>query len=155
MRIEDLVQSLRPLVEESLAGGRFELVELNARYEGSRIAIAVLIDRPEGGVTLDECAAVNRALGDRLETVEFLQQGYVLEVASPGIDRPLKTRRDFERALKKGAKFFLKEQFNGKIEWDGLISTVSEGHVDVETDKGMLQIPLPLIHKAKLLFNGN
>ncbi|HOW42148.1 MAG TPA: ribosome maturation factor RimP [Candidatus Omnitrophota bacterium] len=153
MRLEEVTRVVRPLAEELLCAQRMEVVDLALRYEGSRMVITVLIDRPEGGITLDECAAVNRALGDKLETAGCIQQGYILEVASPGIDRPLKTRRDFERSLNKQAKFFLNEGINGKIEWDGQIQRVTDTLVAITTKTGLLEIPLTSINKAKLLID--
>ncbi len=149
----------RVLIERFLNDHGLELVDLQARNESGHTAVRLLVDKPQGGISMDECARINRALGAMLdEAGAFCAAGtgnFALEVFSPGLDRPLSTLADFRRNRGNKAKFFLKQQFDGKIEWDGLISTVSEGHVDVETDKGMLQIPLPLIHKAKLLFNGN
>ena len=152
-------QNVRSRIEVFLGGHCLELVDLQSRSESGATVFRLLVDKPQGGITMDECAQVNRALGAMLdEEGVFCAAGtgnFALEVFSPGLDRHLSTLADFRRNRGNKAKFFLKQQFDGKIEWDGLISAVSEGHVDVETDKGMLQIPLPLIHKAKLLFNGN
>ena len=153
MRIEDMVVIVRPQAEALAAANRMELVDLTGRFEGSRLVLTVLVDRPEGGITLDECAGFNRSLGDKLEEDARLTQEYLLEVSSPGIDRPLRSRRDFERNVKKGAKFFLKEQINGKIEWDGQIQQVTDTFVAITTQTGMLEIPLTSINKAKLLID--
>ncbi|KPJ83247.1 MAG: hypothetical protein AMS19_05010 [Gemmatimonas sp. SG8_23] len=79
----------------------YELVEIRWGGSGRRPMLKVRIDRPDStpgeGVTVDECAAVSRALEAWLDGLEELSERYVLEVSSPGVDRPLVRERDFER----------------------------------------------------------
>lgn len=95
--IENRLLEIRAEIERRGA----ELIEASFRRNGPRGVLTFIVDKP-GGITLDECAALNRALGetlDRLNEGDFIQGSYLLEVNSPGLDRPLKTDRDFERAL--------------------------------------------------------
>lgn len=79
----------------------YEVVELRWGGSGRRPMLKLRIDRPDtvpgGGVTVDECASVSRALESWLDEHEGLSERYVLEVSSPGVDRPLVRSRDFER----------------------------------------------------------
>lgn len=79
----------------------YELVEMRWGGSGKRPMLKVRIDRsdsaPGEGVTVDECAEVSRALEPWLDEHEDLSERYVLEVSSPGVDRPLVRARDFER----------------------------------------------------------
>lgn len=79
----------------------YELVEIRWGGSGRRPMLKVRIDRPDSapgeGVTVDECARVSRALEPWLDEHEELSERYVLEVSSPGVDRPLVRSRDFER----------------------------------------------------------
>ncbi len=79
----------------------YELVEIRWGGSGRRPMLKVRIDRPDSapgtGVTVDECAEVSRALEPWLDEREDLSEQYVLEVSSPGVDRPLVRGRDFER----------------------------------------------------------
>ena len=80
----------------------YELVELERAGSARRPILRLRIDRPDstpegGGVTLDDCAVVSRALESYLDAREGLSERYVLEVSSPGVERPLVRRRDFER----------------------------------------------------------
>src|SRR3990167_9523060 len=93
---DTVVAHVRGLTEPLLAEQGVELVELMYRREGRGMVLRFLVHTP-GGITLDRCAALNRALSDRLDAGGFLDEPYLLEVASPGLDRPLSTRRDFER----------------------------------------------------------
>jgi ribosome maturation factor RimP len=79
----------------------FELVDVRWGGSGGRPSLRVRIDRPDGvvghGVTVDDCAVVSRALGPWLDARPDLPPRYVLEVSSPGVDRPLTKDRDFQR----------------------------------------------------------
>ena len=94
-----------PEIERELAdrieGLGFELVEVRWGGSGQRPQLKLRIDRPDStpgsGVTIDECASVSRALEPWLDEHEALSKRYVLEVSSPGVERPLVRRRDFER----------------------------------------------------------
>ncbi|MBA2563858.1 MAG: hypothetical protein H0V09_00340 [Gemmatimonadetes bacterium] len=86
------------IVEELLAGEGAELVELTAGGSQRTPLLRVYVDRP-GGTSADFCAAVSRGLEARLDRSGLLGERYTLEVSSPGLHRPLRTRRDFERLV--------------------------------------------------------
>ncbi len=151
MRKDELDLELENLFRQYLESLGLELVEFSSRYQGRGLVLRILADRPEGGISLEECAGLNRKLGELLDEKDLLQESYLLEVSSPGLDRPLKAKGDFRRALGKQAKFFLFEAVNGKIEHDGLIKEVNDEIVAVQTEKGLFSIPLSKINKAKLI----
>jgi ribosome maturation factor RimP len=94
-----------PEIEEELdrrvAGLGYELVEVRWGGSGQRPLLKLRIDRPDAkpgtGVTVDECATVSRALEPWLDAHQAVGDKYVLEVSSPGVDRPLVRQRDFDR----------------------------------------------------------
>ncbi len=130
-----------------------ELIELIYRYEGRDLFLRILADRPEGGITLGECARLNQEISMILDAKDT-QQGYVVEVSSPGLDRPLKTKNDFSRCLSRKAKFFLLESIRGKIELDGIISKVEGNSVSVDIEGEIIEIPLGKINKAKQILDN-
>jgi ribosome maturation factor RimP len=148
---EKLISQLSPLVGDYLKSLNLVLVDISYRYEGRDLFLRILADRPEGGINLDECAMLNRNLGQLFDEKDIFPQGYILEVSSPGLDRPLKLKDDFLRFLNKGARFFLKEPVNGKLEWDGLINQVNQESVSIGTEGNLIEIPLSKINKAKLI----
>jgi len=109
-------------------------------------------DRPQGGINLEECALLNRLMRQGLDEKKILNGQYALEVSSPGLDRPLKTKADFIRCLNKQAVFFLNDLINGKLQWQGIIKKVGEAAVFIEQEREDLEIPLIKINKAKLVF---
>ena len=104
---EALIGELKTLLKEYLLPLNFILVDILSRYERGSLYLTVLADRPQGGITLDECAALNRDIGDLIEEKSIIMGSYILEVSSPGLDRPLKTSDDFSRFTRQKVKFFL------------------------------------------------
>ncbi|HSH44384.1 MAG TPA: ribosome maturation factor RimP [Longimicrobiales bacterium] len=94
-------QSLEQVLEERTEALGFELVELERAGSKSRPVLRLRVDRPDSepgrGISVGECARVSRALEEYLDALPSLPGNYVLEVSSPGVERPLVRRRDFDR----------------------------------------------------------
>ena len=91
-------ESIEPIVAQELDGLGFELVELRRGGSRARPVLEIRIDRRDGEkVTIDDCARASRALEARLEADALVAEQYVLEVSSPGADRPLRTAADWRR----------------------------------------------------------
>jgi len=99
----ELLASLEKLIEPIVADYALELVDLELKGDGRRQVLRVFIDKT-GGVTLDDCAEVSREISALFEVEDPIEGAYVLEVSSPGLDRPLKKLRDFERSAGKLVK---------------------------------------------------
>jgi len=149
---EAMIAELRVAIEEYLKDQGLELFDIIHRYEGRDLVLRVLTDRAQGGITLDDCAYLNAGIGGMLDEKNILQQGYILEVSSPGLDRPLKTKNDFLRSLNKKVKFFLNDKINGKLELDGDITGVTDTSVYVDISGERVEIPLSKIIKGKQIF---
>lgn len=147
-----LTERLQQVITPALEDLQAELVELDLVRTSGQVIVRLLVDKSGAGINLDECALINRRLGDIIEEQGIIADRYVLEVSSPGIDRPLRSKRDFARNPGKLVKLFLREPVNGKIEWDGIIRNVSEIEVTVEIEGQLVVIPLSMINKGKLLF---
>jgi ribosome maturation factor RimP len=146
-----ITQELRVIIDEYLRNQSLELIDLICRYEGNRLTLRILADRPQGGITLDDCAYINREIGRILDEKNIVQEHYILEVSSPGLDRPLATKNDFLRVLEKKVKFFLTEKINGKMEWDGKVVGATDTSVYIDVSGQQMEIPLSKITKAKQL----
>lgn len=94
----EVIAQLEGIVGPLLEREGAELVELALGGGRRRRALRVYVDRP-GGITIDECARLNRLIGELLEAEDPIEGSYVLEVSSPGLDRALKTDRDFGRSV--------------------------------------------------------
>src|SRR2546427_6849161 len=86
------------LAEPLVLGAGLELIDVQYRPEGGRLVLRLLIDRPEGGVTLEQLTAFSRELGDLLDAHDAVSGRYQLECSSPGLNRPLLREAHFRRA---------------------------------------------------------
>jgi ribosome maturation factor RimP len=146
---EEIRLELRELITQYLSNKGLDLVDVVLRYEGRDLFLRILTDRPEGGITLEECSAINSELGQMIEEKDILSGRYILEVSSPGLDRPLKTRADFFRCLKRRIRVFFNEEYEGKMEDEGWVVAVSDEMLTMETGTGIKEIPLIKIRIGK------
>lgn len=146
---QEIIAQLQNIIDDYLKIQGLHLVDLIYRHEGRDLIVRILVDRPEGGITVGECSELNNRITSLLDEKDILQTRYILEVASPGLDRPLKTKNDFLRCTNKRVRFFLNEPINGKIELEGLISKVENDSVYIESKNEIIEIPLIKINKAK------
>ena len=129
-----------------------EIVDVEFVKEGSQYILRVLIDR-EGGITLDHCVALSRVLDADLDRIDPIEQNYVLEVSSPGIERPLKKAADFLRFAGKPVEVKLFAPLEGRKKIKGTLrGFVEESVVIEEEDDTIVRIPLNAIAKANLAF---
>ncbi|MFZ2937908.1 MAG: ribosome maturation factor RimP [Candidatus Omnitrophota bacterium] len=145
------INKLKKLIQDYLESRRLEFVDLIYHYEGRDLFLRILVDTPGDNICLDECARLNREISAILDGQEMLNQRYILEVSSPGIDRPITTKKDFLRCRNRKVKFFLKEMVNGKLEWDGIISKVEGDSVFADIKGEILEIPINKVNKVKQL----
>lgn len=141
-RVEEMA---RPLVEEK----GLELVEVLYLIEGGRRYLRVFLDKP-GGINLDDCEAVSRELDRALDEVDFIPHSYVLEVSSPGLERPLKRAEDYTRFKGRLVQIGTYEPLNGRKKFSGRLMGSSEEGVTVLVDEHEITIPWNKISKARL-----
>jgi ribosome maturation factor RimP len=109
----------------------YELVEAGIEKEGPGRYLRVYIDKP-GGVSLDDCEAYHRAVQPLLEQVDY----DFLEISSPGLDRPLKNPRDFERHAGETVTVKLFQAVDGCKEFEGRLVGLEDGHIVLELPNG-------------------
>jgi len=146
-----VLDKVRDLAEPIIAEQALELVNVEFLQEGGRRIIRITIDR-ESGVTLDDCTSVSREVGNILEIRDVVPYAYSLEVSSPGLERPLKTLKDFEKFLE--CEVFIKtfELLNGKRNFKGTLKLIQNGIVFLEKEGSSWDIPLNTIRQAKLVY---
>ena len=146
---------LPPGLEEQLAARLeaegFELVMLEYQGTGRRSLLRLRIDRP-GGVTIEDCARMSAHIGAWLEVVDPLPGSYQMEVSSPGINRPLVRRRDFERFAGQTARITFRENSGPQQTVVGTLQGIQEERVRVLVGAALQEIPFPAISKAQLQY---
>lgn len=149
-----VVSKLKPLFVVCLNQKGFVLVDLKLYkdYHG-RLILEALVDRMEGGITVDECAGISRELMGVIEKSGDLDQDYLLDVSSPGLDRPLVEYSDFLRVKGREVNVFLKEETAGKMEYRGVLELADQDKIVMKIMKKKetitIEIPLNKVNKAK------
>ncbi len=130
-----------------------ELVELKIIRRGKVIHIEAYVDKESGRINLDECSKINRSLSQYIEEKNLIAEDYVVEVSSPGLDRPLKTKKDFSRVKGFQVRCHLNEMVKGKKEYSGVILDVNDQAICIENKKTKVEIQYNTIHKAVLILD--
>jgi len=145
---EEVRQLAEPLAEDS----GFEVVDVEQVFLGRHRVIRVLLDKP-GGITVGDCARFSRRLSDCLDMNQTVTGSYQLEVSSPGLDRPLRSLRDFERAVGQLAKVHLaRPTADGQRVLRGTIAAAADGAVEMSVDGKNIRAPFEDVERAHLIF---
>jgi ribosome maturation factor RimP len=145
-----LERDLGTLLDRTLAGLGYELVDVETAGGRGGVLLRVFIDR-QGGVTVDDCATVSNHL-TRVLAVEGVDYGR-LEVSSPGLDRPLKRPKDFRRFEGERAQVRMRVPIQGRRNFVGVLRGADEHEVRLEVDGALLTLELAQLDKARLVPN--
>ena len=138
------------LLEPSVSGLGYELVGVELEGSEARSILRIFIDC-EAGITVGDCEQVSRQLGAVLDVEDPIPESYVLEVSSPGLDRPLLTADHFIRFVGHSVRLRTTEPMDGRRGWKGRLIGCREGNVVVQEGDEERIIPLDLVGKANLV----
>jgi len=140
---------LIPLVEAH----NFELVDVEYVKEGGTWYLRAYIDKP-GGITVDDCEIISRALSEALDETDFINEAYILEVSSPGLGRPLKKERDFARSLGEEVELHTYRAINKQKIFFGILSAYDKDNITIELEgESKLIFPRTDVALIKLAFD--
>ena len=146
-RLADIVT---PIIE----GLGFELVRL--RLMGGKTAtLQIMAERPEGGIEVDDCAAISTAVSAVLDVEDPIEDNYTLEVSSPGIDRPLTRLKDFEAWQGYVAKIETTELIDGRKRFKGEVAGTEGDEVLIDIDEGTIGLKFDWLADAKLVLTDD
>ncbi len=150
-RRESLEARLTSLAEPLAASLGMEVVLAEIKGGGNRSIVRIFIDQP-GGISLSDCERFSKRLSVLLDVEDFVPFSYVLEVSSPGLDRPLIKEQDFIRYTGKAANIRMRLPKDGQRNFRGKILGVSGGRLALEIAPGKeIEVALPEIEKANLV----
>jgi ribosome maturation factor RimP len=145
MQSEDRTARIEDVIWPVLREHGLELVDLEWRPHGPRGVLRVFVDKP-GGVGVADCERVSREVGDLLDVAGLIVQAYDLEVSSPGLDRLLRSEREFRWALGKRVRCWLA----GGEELRGQLAAVEPDRLVLERDGGRTEVERARVTKARL-----
>ncbi len=129
-----------------------EVIDIHIKRSGQGVNIQIFADKIAGGITVGECSSLNREIAQRIEEKNLIKDLNILEVSSPGMDRPLITVKDFLRVVNRDVHLYLNEEVDGSQEIEGLIKKVSEENLMIENRGNIWTIPFRKIKKGKQVY---
>ncbi len=146
---KELKERIREIIEIPILKKNMELVDLEWKRERNGWVLRIFIDKL-GGVTVNDCAKISEMVSKILDKENLIHHFYILEVSSPGIERPLIKKEDYERFKGEKAKIILKEPISGRKNFKGIILGLKGELVQIEVDKKIWEFHLNNIKKAYL-----
>jgi len=147
------------LAEPYVRDAGFDLIEVQFAREQRGAVLRLFIDRPAGSegdqslIGVDDCERVSRDVSAALDVADSIAHTYLLEVSSPGLDRPLRRERDFARFVGESARVRLEAGVEGRRNFSGTIRGAKNGHVEIASDGRSYELPIDDIAKANLVPN--
>jgi len=151
-RKEEILQKVRALAEPLAAQEGMELVDVELGGPGGRQTLRLFIDKP-GGVSLEDCSSISRAVSAALDVEDPLQGSYDLEVSSPGLDRPLRTPEHFQKYA--GQRVRVKTyapiaEGDSRKTFIGTLKGYEDEKIVIDVDGKLFHVPQALVSKANI-----
>lgn len=148
--MSEAANQITALIEATVESLGFELVRVT--YGGGRKpTLQIMAERPDGTMSVEDCADLSREVSLLLDVEDPLPGEYLLEVSSPGIDRPLTRAKDFERWVGFDAKVEMKETIGDRRRFRGRMTAFNGDFVTLDVDGEVIELEFDGISKAKLL----
>ena len=147
---EDLLRVIEPVVR---AHG-LEIVDASVRQGPGRSSVQIVVDTPEGDgrVDVSACASLSREIGHGLDIEDLIRGSYTLEVCSPGVDRALGRRKDFERVVGHEVSVRTRELLQGRRRFRGQLLCFGGDEAHLQVDSRTYRIPFTQITEAKAFY---
>ncbi len=154
--MDHLIEKITALIEPVTQVEGFELVRVRMTGSGKQ-TLQVMAERPDGTMTAQNCADLSRAISAVFEVADPISGEYVLEVSSPGIDRPLTRLSDFERWDGYEAKLQLRQMIEGRKRFRGILAGIEDDNIciDLDGEEETALIPFSLLDDAKLVLTDD
>ena len=132
-RKEEYEQKAEALLSPIVESNGFELVDVEYVKEAGNWYLRGYIDKP-GGITVNDCETVSRAFSDRLDEDDFIEDSYIMEISSPGLDRPLKKEKDFARSIGKLVEIRTYRPIEKQKEFCGELTAYDNNSVTIDKE---------------------
>ena len=134
MSAKDIIASVRGYFDELFGDDSYELCDVIFVKEGSNWYLRVFADK-EGGIFIEDLEKISRAIEAELDKDDIIEQAYILEVSSPGIDRPLKTEADYKKFTGRIVDVKLYKAMDGAKEFQGKLLGLADEKIMIETEE--------------------
>lgn len=148
--IKTLIETLRELIEPILLTEGMELIDMEYRQESRGWVLRFYIDKE--GLTLNHCTQVSTQIGALLEVKDLIPHRYILEVSSPGLNRPLKREKDFKTYVGELIQVKTSQPIDQRRNFKGKLLGYREGEIMIGSDNQKFLIPISCISKANIQY---
>jgi len=142
-----LAEIITPVIEDL----GYELVRVRLMSGKDESTLQIMADKPDGGIEVDDCAAISTAVSATLDVEDPILDAYTLEVSSPGIDRPLTRLKDFDAFEGYDAKLETDELIEGRRRFKGILAGVEDDEVLINVAEGTIGLKFEWLSDAKLV----
>ena len=149
----ELIRQAWPIIEPELAEQGYELVELQFTKTGNMRILRVYIDQLDkdaGGIRIEDCTAASRLLDPVLDATELIMSQYMLELSSPGIDRPIRKAEDFKRFVGETIRMEAYVESNGRKRFTGTLLGYDDDLIEIECDGQTYEVHVENLKRAHL-----
>jgi ribosome maturation factor RimP len=145
--IRQVTEFVAPILDDM----GLELIDIEYLSEYGRWVLRIYADK-EGGITLDDCVQASKEIGVLIDVKDIIKNEYVLEVSSPGLNRPLKKEKDFFLAIGKKIKVRMSAALKGRRRFTGYLKKFQENILYLEVDAEIYMLPFRDVEKANLVY---
>lgn len=149
---EDIEKKTEELILPILDELSFELFDVEYVKEGQDYYLRAYIDKP-GGITIDDCVLVSRKMNELLDEHDYIKEQYIFEVSSPGLGRPLKKDKDFDRSIGKNIEVHTFAKVNGKKEFEGELISHDKNSFVIKNDDEEITFEKKNVSLVRLAFD--
>ena len=149
--MKTLTEQVQALVTPSIEALGFHVVQVKLMDTHKSRMLQVMAERPDGSMGVEDCATISKQLSALLDVEDIISGEYRLEVSSPGIDRPLVKRSDYEKYAGHSAKIETVLPIKGRKRFTGVIQSVDGDEITLKVDNADVLIPLADVQAAKLV----
>ena len=149
--MDKITEVVKSLAEDAAKKYDCSLFDIEYKKEGADYVLRVFIEKenPDENISINDCENVSRYLSDLLDEIDPISNAYMLEVSSPGIDRPLRNKEDYEKYKGRTVDVGLFTKINGAKFLSGTLTGYGDDYVTID-DNGEIKIPLDKISSIKL-----
>lgn len=148
---KSVLNKVREITEPLVTELGLELVDVEYVKEGTHWYLRIYIDK-DGGVDIDDCSAVSHKVSEVLDRENLIPQAYMLEVSSPGIERPLRKKEDYDKYRGELVSVYSTESIQGYKRFTGNLKGLIDNNVVLEFDGQEIAIPYDLVERAHITF---
>ncbi len=152
MSRKDIEQRTEEILKPIAQSAGVSIYDVEYVKEGSDMYLRAYIDK-DGGVTIDDCETVSRALSDRLDADDYVEEAYILEVSSPGLGRKLKKPRHYMQSIGEKVEIKTYKPIDGCKEFEGTLTGYDDGVINVDIDGKAVSFNEEDVADARLAFD--